>query len=225
MSGIVGSRLNSRGSGLVGSLGTDGQVLTSSGAGAGAVMEDAGGGDFVKLATVTSDPASDATVDINGHFSSTYDFYKIYASEVCPGTDNQDFNCRVMISDSIDTNDIYVHANFASYLDSSPAHNTQATNSSDTDAPSDTWIQNANDQGNDATISSWLEMLIANPLSTAKHKMLGLKRHYRTSGTSGGEMLIFYSSCWVVTTSALTGISFHFTSGNIGGTYKLYGMK
>ena len=39
MSGIVGSRLNNRGSGLVGSLGTDGQVLTSSGAGVGAVFE------------------------------------------------------------------------------------------------------------------------------------------------------------------------------------------
>jgi len=39
MSGIVGSRLNNRGSGLVGSLGTDGQVLTSSGAGKSAVFE------------------------------------------------------------------------------------------------------------------------------------------------------------------------------------------
>ena len=44
MSGIIGSRFNNRGSGLVGSLGTDGQVFTSSGAGAGAVYEDSGGG-------------------------------------------------------------------------------------------------------------------------------------------------------------------------------------
>ena len=44
MSGIVGSRLNNRGSGLIGSLGTDGQVLTSSGAGVGAVYEAAAGG-------------------------------------------------------------------------------------------------------------------------------------------------------------------------------------
>ena len=43
MSGIVGSRLNIRGSGLVGSLGTDGQALTSSGAGTGMVFEAAGG--------------------------------------------------------------------------------------------------------------------------------------------------------------------------------------
>lgn len=48
MSGIVGSRLNTRGSGLVGSLGSDGQVFASSGAGVGAVYEAApsGEGDF-----------------------------------------------------------------------------------------------------------------------------------------------------------------------------------
>ena len=39
MSGIVGSRLNIRGSGVVGKLGTDGQVLTSSGAGESAVFD------------------------------------------------------------------------------------------------------------------------------------------------------------------------------------------
>jgi hypothetical protein len=44
MSGIVGSRFNIRGSGLVGSLGTDGQVFTSSGAGKSAVYEAAAAG-------------------------------------------------------------------------------------------------------------------------------------------------------------------------------------
>jgi hypothetical protein len=33
MSGITGSKLNIRGSGLVAKLGTDGQILTSTGAG------------------------------------------------------------------------------------------------------------------------------------------------------------------------------------------------
>jgi hypothetical protein len=43
MSGIVGSRLNNRGSGLIGSLGTDGQVLTSAGAGQPPAFEAASG--------------------------------------------------------------------------------------------------------------------------------------------------------------------------------------
>ena len=57
MSGIVGSRLNNRGSGLIGSLGTDGQVLTSSGAGVGAVYEAAAGG----VSGMTSD-GTDITI-------------------------------------------------------------------------------------------------------------------------------------------------------------------
>jgi len=44
MSGIIGSKLNIRGSGRIAKLGTDGQVLTSSGAGEAAAFEDAAGG-------------------------------------------------------------------------------------------------------------------------------------------------------------------------------------
>ena len=41
MSGIVGSRRNIRGSGIIGNLGTDGQILTSAGAGQEIVFETA----------------------------------------------------------------------------------------------------------------------------------------------------------------------------------------
>ena len=44
MSGIVGSKLNIRGSGVVGKLGTDGQALTSSGVGVAAAYEDIAAG-------------------------------------------------------------------------------------------------------------------------------------------------------------------------------------
>ena len=62
MSGIVGSRLNNRGSGLVGGIGTDGQVLTSSGAGAGMVFEDSAGFDVSSITGATElsvNPADD----------------------------------------------------------------------------------------------------------------------------------------------------------------------
>ena len=62
MSGIVGSRLNHRGSGLVGSLGTDGQVFTSSGAGKSAVFEAAaGGGKLLQAVTTVSSTDVDIT--------------------------------------------------------------------------------------------------------------------------------------------------------------------
>ena len=44
MSGIIGSKLNIRGSSRIAKLGTDGQVLTSSGAGVQAAFEDAAAG-------------------------------------------------------------------------------------------------------------------------------------------------------------------------------------
>ena len=44
MSGIIGSKINIRGSGLVAKLGTDGQILTSTGAGTQAAFEDAAAG-------------------------------------------------------------------------------------------------------------------------------------------------------------------------------------
>ena len=44
MSGIIGSKINIRGSGRIAKLGTDGQVLTSAGAGVAAEYEDLAGG-------------------------------------------------------------------------------------------------------------------------------------------------------------------------------------
>ena len=47
MSGIIGSKINIRGSGKIAKLGTDGQVLTSAGAGLSAAFEDLAGGHFL----------------------------------------------------------------------------------------------------------------------------------------------------------------------------------
>ena len=44
MSGIIGSKINIRGSGRIAKLGTDGQVFTSAGAGVAANYEDVAGG-------------------------------------------------------------------------------------------------------------------------------------------------------------------------------------
>ena len=54
MSGIVGSKFNIRGSGIVAKLGTDGQVMTSAGAGKSAVYEDAAGGGISMQSVVTA---------------------------------------------------------------------------------------------------------------------------------------------------------------------------
>ena len=74
MSGIVGSKLNTRGSGLVAKLGTDGQILTSTGAGTQAAFEAAAGGGVVvqivqtqKTDVTSFDTGSNATfTDMSG---------------------------------------------------------------------------------------------------------------------------------------------------------------
>ena len=64
MGGIVGSRFNSRGSGLIGSLGSDGQVFTSSGAGVGAVFEAAAaGGKVLQVVSATQTAKESITGD------------------------------------------------------------------------------------------------------------------------------------------------------------------
>ena len=94
MSGIVGSKLNIRGSGRVAKLGTDGQVLTSAGAGVSAVYEDAAGGGgawtFIKSVTASADSSIDfvdGTDDVI--LDNTYLAYRIMGVNIAGDTDNQ----------------------------------------------------------------------------------------------------------------------------------------
>ena len=81
MSGIVGSKINVKGSGVVDKLGTDGQALTSAGAGLPLGFETAGGGMWskIKFQEVTAGGAS--LEFINGTsgvtFDSTYTYYML----------------------------------------------------------------------------------------------------------------------------------------------------
>ena len=103
MSGIVGSRLNIKGSGLVGSLGTDGQVFTSSGAGAGAVFEDAaGGGAWTYISTTTISSAVDE-VQITSGIDSTYDKYYFHISNINHDTDDKNHYLQVISGGSVVT--------------------------------------------------------------------------------------------------------------------------
>ena len=84
MSGVVGSKLNIRGSGLVGSLGTDGQHLLSAGAGKTNVFETvaAGGGDMVKIHHSEEVGVSVAAIQYAEIFTTDYQAYKIYVSRL-----------------------------------------------------------------------------------------------------------------------------------------------
>ena len=112
MSGIVGSRLNIRGSGLVGSLGTDGQIFTSSGAGAGAVFEDAAGGGAWNFISSTT-TSSAATFAVTSGIDSTYDVYKILVSGTDFDTDDRLHLLQLYVGGSLVTGSDYRYATTA----------------------------------------------------------------------------------------------------------------
>jgi len=75
MSGIIGSRLNTRGSGVIGSLGTDGQVLTSAGAGLSSIYENVAvtSGKVLQLIsdTTTTEQSTASTTWVDGDLTCT----------------------------------------------------------------------------------------------------------------------------------------------------------
>ena len=108
MSGIVGSYLNTRGSGVVAKLGTDGQVFTSTGAGLSQGFEAAAGGgawNLIKSQTITSSTASmlwiDGTNDVT--FDSTYKNYVLVVTDYIPATDGSALHMNI----STDTGSSY----------------------------------------------------------------------------------------------------------------------
>ena len=95
MSGIIGSKLNIRGSGLVGSLGTDGQHLLSSGAGKTNVFETAAaGGKLLQVVTATDSTSRSTTSTSYVTGSSTLDL------DITPATTSS----RIFITCSFSNN-------------------------------------------------------------------------------------------------------------------------
>ena len=103
MSGIVGSYFNTRGSGVVAKLGTDGQVFTSTGAGLSQGFEAAAaGGSWTKIKTITLDGSETTSVTfINGTDSvvldDTYSTYKVITNGISmyDSTNGNYMRCQV----------------------------------------------------------------------------------------------------------------------------------
>jgi|6_EtaG_2_1085325.scaffolds.fasta_scaffold89329_2 hypothetical protein len=107
MSGIVGSYFNTRGSGVVAKLGTDGQVFTSTGAGLSQGFEAAAGGawNLIKTQTITSSTADMNFIDGSSDvvFDSTYKMYVCVLNEWRPVTDGTALKVQI----STDTGSTY----------------------------------------------------------------------------------------------------------------------
>ena len=179
-----------------------------------------GAGNLVKLAEVIAD--DDATVSFEGLFSSSYDNYIIYASEVTAVTGGQHLYTRFRRSNAdITTSNYIAVVDGANRNISSDATNFSynageaafgriagAQNSSDTAASSGTW-----------------RIEIPRPLNTTGHKRIA----FQSSTISDGEVVYGsnFGSVWLKdAVTALSGITLYFSSGNVKtGIFQLYGVS
>ena len=227
MSGIVGSRFNIRGSGLVGSLGTDGQVFTSSGAGAGAVFEAAAGGAWNLIKTLTSD-GSDATLTFTDGTSdvvldATYREYIFKFINMHPETDD----IALVWNASIDAGSNYNVAKTSTFFQAIHPESDTETGfgyAAGSDLAQGTGFQDLIVEcGNDNDQSANGYLVLYNPGSTVFTKHFSsftnasMQADYVYTGNGAG---------YINTASAVDAIQFKFESGEIqGGTISLYGIS
>ena len=171
------------------------------------------GGTYTLISTTNVSDA--ATVDITG-MDSTYQNYLITLTNVHPQTDNVTLNGRYIIGGSVKTGAYYDYINHCVQRG-----DTNVVNSS-SDATSSKLIHSS--AGAIATESLSGEIKIFNPSETTFKKMI--QAHISYLNTSAASCHNVNTTHYTANQSALTGLQFFFTSGNIqSGIIKLYGMS
>lgn len=198
------------------SAGTSGQVLTSAGASAPTWATPAAGGSWIYLSTVTASGA--ATADIETTFNSTYDAYALVITDMVPSA-SANIRARLKINGTYQTGSTY---KFFLQFPSSDA----ATYITDVSGTTLTYISvtgcNISTASYPAATSNFV-MYIHNPASTTKHK--GIYWSGMAINNTNNIVQIVGSAANQSGTQALTGVRFYADSGNISGTFRLYGIK
>jgi hypothetical protein len=206
-SGTSGSLLYNN-AGVVGEIavGTSGDVLTSDGTNWSSSSVPGG---WVYLSTVTA--SGSATADIETTFDSTYDNYAIVANSVYPSTTGQVIWIRFKISGAYATS-LYNYATM---------YNTGATVSGNQGVSQAQIILTNLSASNSTSITSNFTCNVYAPSSTSVYKTWTVNGISNNTGTLAN----FITSAWYAGTTALTGVRFLAASGNINGTFRLYGIK
>ena len=217
MSGIVGSKLNIRGSGLVGSLGTDGQHLLSAGAGKTNVFETAaGGGAWTFLDRTTID--DDATVDIETGIDSTYPLYVMVFDMFKPVDDGSGINARVKQGGSYQTGSSYrYHTTTTLSSQSALDYNQSNSSAASTIEIISVGIGNAAHENVNGVV------YLPNPSSTTIYKNFW----WRLSSLDASTTYTYTQGFGGYDDdAAVTGIQFYIGSGNVdSGFITTYGIK
>jgi hypothetical protein len=188
---------------------TTGNVLTSNGS-TWQSTAPAGGGAWTFLSTVTASGA--ATADVETTFNSTYDMYAIVVTGLTPSSTVSGWYSRLKVGGSYDTtnysyNQLYLIANSLTVA-------TRATTNG-------SFIQIGRGAEDTNSFSSFV-IYVPNPSSTSVKKTI-----YWTGFSQYNDVMNTYmgSGMYTGSTSALTGVQIYASSGNLTGTFRLYGIK
>jgi hypothetical protein len=197
--------------------GDDGQVLTSSGAGAVCAFEDAGGA-WTKIATADySSGVADFT--ITDCFTSTYPIYKVYLYNVLAAADGVELRAYFLEDDDSVVGNWQI-ASDGAYIDYSG--NTSGTTNFGQD-DSDNIRFTGEEIQSEATKISALEMTIYQPYESV-HTVV----HYNYLLNSDNDSLYQYDGiAYLSSTTSLRSLKFQSSNGGNFSAYKtvIYGVK
>ena len=170
-------------------------------------------GALTLLSTVTA--SNSATVDVETTFNSTYDSYLLVISGMTVQTDNTNLDCQLKVGGAYDTGNNYKWEQLEVRNAISALYSQGGTSVG--------LIEMINNMSNAAASSYHAKMEINSPASTAFMKTVSWHSHSIGTGTPHPEE-VFGSGANAATT-ALTGIRFLMSSGNIvAGKFRLYGI-
>jgi len=197
--------------------GTTGQVLTATTGGAPTWTTPSPGGSWVYLSTVTAN--NSATVDIESTINSTYETYAIVASSIYSVTSDVSLLVRQK------QNGTYITANYEFHLTTSNNGSTAyvaTVGSSNSSYTLSTRVSTPNNTNGGVSFV----MYLPNISNTTYYKNL-FATGVNTNDLVGTHQIVLAgggTSSGI--TSAVTGIRFLMSSGNIStGTFRLYGIK
>ena len=175
--------------------------------------------DYVLLATTTA--SSVASVSFDGHFSATYKNYQIIISDLLPATNGERLRLRYLVSSAEETS-----SNYGYMIGDMLAHSSgDSSSSTEQNAITQNYMLITSEMSNTSTLTNSVYMTLFNPLSSTQNKAMFWQNQNR------GSVLTRLLRCYVGTgvyeanTSALSGIKFYMSSGNLSGNFKLYGLK
>ena len=183
------------------------------------LVKSAASSDYVKLNTTTVSSAV-ATVSIDGHFTSDYDYYNLYLTNVCPTADTQ-YYFRFNSGGSALTASNYRNAVYTSY-NKAGTHRLDSEKHGQYD--SGYVALTVADSNNDLPLYGGVcgEIQIFQPLNATPTPQF-LSKCYATSNTGAQH---HYCGGYYNVAGAISGITLYFPSQNTeSGTFTLFGVK